>query len=79
MCWPLNPGTISDVYNEASEVADKYYEAIQLTQKTFIDVAMSQAWIFLTVGLGLSLLVGVVVTVLVLCCLAWRNKRREER
>ena len=40
---------------------------------------MSQAWIFLAVGFGLSLLAGVVLTVLVLCCLAWKNKRKEER
>ena len=39
----------------------------------------AQAWIFLTVGLGLSLLVGVVFTVLILCILAKRNKRRERR
>ena len=31
----------------------------------------------MTVGLGLSLLAGVVVTVLILCCLASRNRRRE--
>ena len=39
----------------------------------------AQAWIFLTVGLGLSLLVGVVFTVIILCILAKRNKRRERR
>ena len=39
----------------------------------------AQAWIFLTVGLGLSLLVGVVFTVLILRILAKRNKRRERR
>jgi len=39
----------------------------------------TQAWIFLTVGLGLSLLVGVIVTILILCILSRRNKRRERR
>ena len=39
----------------------------------------AQAWIFLTVGLGLSLLAGVVVTVCILCILSRRNKRRERR
>ena len=39
----------------------------------------AQAWIFLTVGLGLSLLAGVIVTVCVLCILSRRNKRRERR
>jgi len=33
--------------------------------------------VFLTVGLGLSLLVGVVVTLIVLCCLSRRNKKRQ--
>ena len=50
-----------------------------LSAPTVTKKTMSQTWIFLTVGFGLSLLVGVVLTVLVLCCLVMQNKRKEQR
>ena len=50
-----------------------------LSSPTVTKKTMSQTWIFLTVGFGLSLLVGVVLTVLVLCCLVMQNKRKEQR
>ena len=51
----------------------------QVYRDELLMMIKAQAWIFLTVGLGLSLLAGVIVTVCVLCILSRRNKRRERR